>query len=173
MPELLSTQISNSRKIRRLATDEEKIYFAGLFDGEGGVNGYFDAHGSPRLRCHLTNAVLEPMCLAREIYGGLIPPKRWKDKAGNYPKALTWYLNEQHEQVRFLENLAPHVRIKRRVIELALEYFSLADSGLRGRIKYDIVLLEKKRRRHEIVIEIRALNASKLYGMGGCNNANG
>lgn len=100
-----------------------KEYLAGLFDGEGHVSITWSRNSgyarSPKLCVKLTNSHLPVIETVKEMYGGHI----YKVKKGKetYLQVYTISLTVE-ESKRFLHDLMPHLIIKKRQAELALEF---------------------------------------------------
>lgn len=107
----------------RPATEAEKAYAAGFFDGEGSVS--IESRRlkglstiSWRISVKISQDVREPLELLQEIWGGSIMqrPRRANGKVG-----FQWACHTRNAD-RFMRDIASFALVKRREILLAIEY---------------------------------------------------
>lgn len=127
-------------------TPTELAYLAGFFDGEGYVGISNDrpkwAKGNVylRLRVNITQKDDTVLSMLKDIYKGTIN----KGKDGIYK----WYV-DGNSAVIFLKDILPFLIIKKKQVELALEFASLQV----GKSK----TIEQKNRQQQIAVEIKEL----------------
>ena len=101
-------------------------YLAGFFDGEGCI--YINKWWDKRRDCYeysfnitVSNTNPTPLQLLREIFGGNISAVHRKHMRANWRKAWEWICKSKMAET-FLENMLPHLILKRDEAKLALEY---------------------------------------------------
>ena len=113
----------------RDATEVEKAYIAGIFDGEGCIE-------PPRGRFHsvtcatVNNTDVDLVNFLQEIYGGTVrlygPRMHPQARPGRMCKPrFRWGLWKREHLVRFLNEILPYLRIKRKHVLTALKLCEL------------------------------------------------
>lgn len=97
-------------------------YFAGFFDGEGSV--YVNPHSKqlPSLRVCISNTSLEIIELHRATYGGYFGARK-KHPSDRWRQQYQWVVVGA-AATKFLQDIRPHLIIKRHVVEVAIEYLA-------------------------------------------------
>jgi len=137
-PETL--EIQNERQIARIEpTEEDKIYTAGFFDGEGYV-GVYQAQtginaGHYQLKCSVTNSNLAILQWIQARFGGAIRIKQAKLEKYQHIYHVTWV---SANCKIFLQQIIPYLKIKKQQAEIALK-FPLREIGHRGKRSAEMV----------------------------------
>lgn len=103
-----------------LAPDIQDVcYFAGFFDGEGTISAGVTKRGMAKFSVEVfqvRRAILDALC---ELFGGKVRVAR--EARGRQRRTHAWCLSGDGAE-RFLRTILPHLRVKRREAELALEF---------------------------------------------------
>jgi len=135
-------------------------YYAGFFDGEGNViafrekdRRFFDGFRY-RVRTQVSNNNPAPLKEIQACYGG-----RLFVRVNNGNRKPSWYLTFGHPtSQKFLSEILPYLRIKRKQAELALEFIkSVHRRG--GNEWIPRLTRDEQTRREKLRNQIRALNA--------------
>ena len=99
-------------------------YFAGFFDGEGCIfiNRFWSAARQKRfyaLQITVTNTNPVPLKLYQEIYGGAL---RYRKRNKSHEKSTATWTVKSAMAENFLEDMIPHLIVKKDEAEVALEY---------------------------------------------------
>jgi hypothetical protein len=102
--------------------NEDHIYFAGFFDGEGSIGAY-SSSGKGKYIVTISNTDVRPLLQAVELWGGKIY-KMCKHKIkGAHMDVYHWHLYGQHSR-QFLNDILPYSRIK---VEQILSFLAILD----------------------------------------------
>jgi hypothetical protein len=108
--------------IRRLSRCEQLAWCAGLIDGEGSIGLNYESYNVARLhvrlRCQMTS--LSAIERLREVLGAGTVTKQVR-KPPRQP-AYAWYLQQPTAAIRVLEQLLPHLVVKRYEAQIALAF---------------------------------------------------
>lgn len=100
-------------------------YIAGFFDGEGCINITISGKiKQTTLRLMLVNTNVDFMKRVQRMYGGRISVRPHKDKSWKDYCIIVWTGNEAR---RFIKIIEPHLILKRRQCQLALEFLEFMD----------------------------------------------
>ena len=143
--------------------ETDLAYIAGLMDGEG----YISVNKSkPKRKKGWVQ--LYPMIVFSSVDDVLV---RWLGKTikmgttwigrdkGNHRGYKSLTIRKQIDAMKFLKKIYPHLKLKRRQAELAMEFIK----GRNGRKSFH---LPYSKRAHEIYEELRVLNAKGLKVKG-------
>lgn len=121
-------------------------YWAGFFDGEGSVSISRDFH----LHIRIGQKLSDVLFLAKEIFGGNIYTREHK--------IPYWCLFKASEVQNFLNAIYPFSIIKKRAIEIGLEFVSIVRKENKG---YCELSIENRQKRLELREELMSLNGRK------------
>lgn len=112
--------------------DENKIWFAGFYEGEGSISN--DISNNMRFRISISQNDRTPLDIGKSIWGGSIRKRIRKSSASD--KVCTgfeWVLFH-HSAVKFIEDISPYMKIpyKKDQIKTAKEKFQ---NGISRRFK--------------------------------------
>lgn len=126
----MAKSFKNSSK---LTSETEKAYLAGLIDGEGYIGitktrrpkwkGRMDIELTPRIQINMTRArdLLEELA---ERYAGKVYVHMITNKKSHWVAPDMLFIRQSEEKItKFLQDILPYLRVKRRQAELLLEYF--------------------------------------------------
>ncbi len=138
---------------------EDRIYTAGLFDGDGCISiTKVKPTGAAKSEYHHLFASLEntdPKIAywLQKRFGGSVHIDRTKEK-DNHRTIYRWKLGTQ-ETLRFLRQTISHLRIKRAQAELGIEFALKRDINRKGRSR--LLGKEELERREQFYQEMRRL----------------
>ena len=126
-------------------------YLAGLFDGEGSVNMAWGGRKkeSVLMKITVTNSKKDLCNLITSKFGGSVYPKR--DRGIHQLKAYEWQLCGW-SAIPLLERLLPYVYIKKKAIELALQWKTLYRRSPKPPTKSEL------RRRRSLIKKLHKVN---------------
>jgi len=156
-------------------------YVAGLTDGEGCISITQDKRISGNINYHpytsIANTDLETLKWITEITNlgivrRLTPPppsertEKWRQRPWMWSKCYTWQVSSLAGCYRFLMDIGPYLKIKRRMAELLLEFIEIQHQKSKPTAIRDHetgyfirrVAAERVPREEEIYREIRKLN---------------
>lgn len=113
-----------------MLSDLDKAYFGGLFDGEGCVRVNKNKNrtlnsGSVDVAINMTDA--EPLCKLYAEYGGTLTVRKNYHKKFKCFDLYCWRVRANNLE-RFLEDILPFSRVKKKQIELALAFRKIINS---------------------------------------------
>ncbi len=122
-------------------------YVAGLFDGEGYVGVSLNpVHGTWKFQVTITNNYLPVLEGIQRVFGGSLVQPKHADDGREGKSSWTWNTYSKNAK-NFLRAIEPHSIIKRRQIELALQYpLGSCGKGLTEGVK---------QKRHEILVALQ------------------
>ena len=132
-------------------------YLAGYFDGEGCVTFKFSKKGRcPAINIQVASADKEVLEKFSQRFGGKVLPMTYLLKKTNLSDMFKWRLSDAKLIFDFARQLLPHVIVKHRQLEIALEYAETVDRkhGVKDKIP----------KRLNFVEELRVLNGIKKTG---------
>jgi hypothetical protein len=139
-----------------MLTELEKAYIAGFFDGEGCISlGYkkdtsYRRHHTYQLVVTVANTNKEILNFLHQRFGGHFRKGRPPSKNGK--EVYVWALLCR-KALKFLEEIYPYLRLKKKQAELAFEYYKLVNPY--GNHTFDS---ENWKKRDEIYYKLKALN---------------
>lgn len=136
-------------------------YVAGFFDGEGSIDIRFEAkvskNGKRYERFYLRASVIQidrrPLDLMQARWGGSVSRR----KAQKSTACHTWVVTTK-SAAAFLADIAPHLIVKRREAELAIEFQWTVRDGLvntAGSKGVDRLSPEIRQRRYDLMLALR------------------
>lgn len=133
-----------------IASELDRSYIAGFFDGEGCVN--FGRRGSWTFMVTVGNTRRDILEWIQTFYGGHI------EKVGaRHPRQKDFFILHFHglRADRFLSDIYPYVRLKKHQVEVGMEIRSLFLPGFNRWLKVPQANIQ---RRYELMAELKALN---------------
>lgn len=136
--------------------DTDLAYFAGILDGEGCIWAGLKSgkYATPIVRVQVTTTDVELCVWLRDLFGGSVTEHSNKKAEANGRKRVDYWCVHSQEAAYVLRAVLPHLKLKRRQAELAIE--------LEERKGSSIYWLEdgEFEARQEIVDNIRDLKAA-------------
>lgn len=117
-----------------MLTELEKAYLAGLFDGEGcislsrGVSSYND-RSYHQLMITVGMANKEGVEMFHREFGGTFTAIEKVHLNPNWSTIYRWQVSSGKDCSKFLEVIGPYLRIKRPLVQLALDFISTIRRG--------------------------------------------
>ena len=113
---------------------DDIIWAAGFFDGEGCISLSKCYKDNYLLRVTVAQRIIEPLQLLQALFGGQICVHDGRGNKNSLRRTTgwQWYVTGNRAKLP-LESLQPHLKIKAREAELALEYLDLRPGRSSGR----------------------------------------
>lgn len=131
----------------REPTELEKAYFAGMTDGDGYVTIHRSRKDYPdNIRVVMGKKDATVPVMAKDIWEGSV----YHSKQGMW----IWDIKALKAR-RFLEDIAPYIKIKKEQVELALEFFEIKSTlNLKERMEYLMKMSELHQRKGFSIKEV-------------------
>jgi hypothetical protein len=132
-------------------------YLAGLFDGEGCIS-CSRLHGVPGIQVNLSQAEFNILMLIGMKFGGRQPYKKYAKMAKRQGWCLAWY---GRSALPFLETIQPHVILKRKLVDWAIQVAKLHHSpGGNRRFQFGLISEDNRKERERLMNLIKTENQS-------------